>query len=58
MTAVVAVQVAAALGESIYDQKTPNLKNIDTEGFCRILVEFVVLNNRLKVYPNLTSGKG
>ena len=46
------------IGESIYDQKPPNPKKLIQKVFWRILVEFVMLNNILKCYPNLTSGKG
>ena len=46
------------MGESIYDQKTPNLKTIDTKVVLTDFDSISVLNSILKFYSILTSGKG
>ena len=55
--------VVVWLKSLVFYQQLPKYSNVNPKKviqkfFWRILVEFVMLNNILKVYQNLTSGKG
>ena len=55
---IICANIGSSIGESIYNQKQPNPTKLIQKGFYRILVDIIVLNSILKVYPILTSGKG